>query len=145
MCRVRKAGKPFPSLADAFAELELLNWQTNGTVLVHGIASLMATWASANGYTPPKVALAGAYFVDAETLFYVNARGQLVSSAAEVLRSLPTSAEWPQRATESEAREALAHHHRVFVLSDLDSFHIKLSLLDLFGMRDRSLNEMRWH
>ncbi len=61
VCRVRKTGRgrAFPSLTGPYAAIQLLNWQTSGTVLLAGQAELVSAWASEQGYTRPQVALPG--------------------------------------------------------------------------------------
>lgn len=77
-------GTAFPSFLGKSTGTELLNWQVSGTVLLQGRADLVMAWAAANDYTKPQYPLPGIDLVDAETLFYVNARGDLVASAADV-------------------------------------------------------------
>lgn len=69
--------------------------------------------------------------MDAETVFYVSAQGQLVSSAVEVVRSLPPSPRVIGQLTEAAACEVLVGQKRVCVLSDLNSFEVKSLLLHL--------------
>ena len=55
--------------------MELLNWQTNGTVLLYGQAHSVSAWAISNGYTPPQLAAAGVHLIDAETVFGLKNEG----------------------------------------------------------------------
>ena len=86
----------------------------------------------------------GIYLVDAETLFYMNARGQQVASAVDVVRSLPPSPRVAEQLTEQVACQALVDQQRVFVLSDLNSFQVAKLLLDLFGIRSRPVDTLRF-
>ncbi|WP_264778985.1 hypothetical protein [Deinococcus aetherius] len=137
-------GTAFPSFLGKYTGIELLNWQVSGTVLLQGRADLVAAWAAANDYTQPQHPLPGIYLVDAQTLFYVNARGDLVTSAADVVRSLSPLTKTAGQLTEAAACEVLVGQKRVFVLSDLNSFQIKKLLLDLFGIRTRPTDTLRF-
>ncbi len=145
LCRVRKTGRggAFPSLTGQYAAIQLLNWQTTGTVLLAGRAELVTAWAAEQKYTSPQVALPGLYLVDAQTVYYVSTGGGLVRSAAHVVHSLklasPNGSGW----TDQAAYEALAAQDRIFVLSDLDSFEIAHLMLSLFGLRKRPVDTLR--
>lgn len=143
-CRARRVGAAFPTFLGQAAGIELLNWQVSGTVLLRGRADLVTAWAQANDYTRPQHPLPGIYLVDADTLFYVNARGDLVGSAADVVRSLTPSPRTAGPLTEAAACEVLVGQKRVFVLSDLNSFQITRLLLDLFGIRTRPTDTLRF-
>ena len=143
-CCARKKGAAFPTFAGPYAGIELLNWQVSGTVLLQGRASLVNAWAAAHDYTKPQPPLPGIYLVDAETLFYMNARGQQVASAVDVVRSLPPSPRVAEQLTEQVACQALVDQQRVFVLSDLNSFQVAKLLLDLFGIRSRPVDTLRF-
>lgn len=143
-CRARRKGTAFPTFAGPYAGIELLNWQVSGTVLLQGRASLVNAWAAAHDYTKPQPPLPGIYLVDAETLFYMNARGQQVASAVDVVRSLPPSPRVAEQLTEQVACQALVDQQRVFVLSDLNSFQVAKLLLYLFGIRSRPVDTLRF-
>ena len=145
LCRVRKTGRggAFPSLTGQYAAIQLLNWQISGTVLLAGRAELVAAWASEQGYTTPRVALPGLYLVDARTIYYVSAGGDLVRSAAHVAQSLGLASPSGRGWTNQAAYEALAAQDRIFALSDLDSFEIANLMLRLFGLRKRPVDTLR--
>lgn len=145
LCRVRKTGRggAFPSLTGQYAALQLLNWQTSGTVLLAGRAELVSGWASEQGYTRPQPALPGLYLVDAQTVYYVSAGGDLVRSAAHVVQSLGLASPGGRGWTTQAAYEALAAQDRIFVLSDLDSFEIANLMLRVFGLRKRPVETLR--
>ncbi|WP_180970266.1 hypothetical protein [Deinococcus planocerae] len=143
-CRARKVGAAFPTFLGKDVGIELLNWQVSGTVLLQGRVDLVTAWATANDYTKPQHPLPGIYLVDAETLFYVSARGLLVTSAADVVRSMSPSPKTTGQLSEAAACEVLVGQKRVFVLSDLSSFQIKKLLLDLFGIRTRPTDTLRF-
>ena len=145
LCRVRKAGRggAFPSLTGQYAAIQLLNWQTTGTVLLAGRVDLVAAWAAEQKYTRPQVALPGLYLVDAQTVYYVSAGGSLVRSAAHVVQSLKLTSLSGRGWTNQAAYEALAAQDRIFVLSDLDSFEIANLMLRLFGLRKRPVESLR--
>lgn len=142
-CRARRKGVAFPTFDNPYTGIELLNWQVTGTVLLQGRASLVNAWATAHDYTKPQPPLPGIYLVDAETLFYVDARGQQVASAVDVVRFLPPLPRAAGQLTEQAACQALVDQQRVFVLSDLNSFQVAKLLLDLFGIRSRSADTLR--
>ena len=145
VCRVRKTGRggAFPSLIGPYAALQLLNWQTSGTVMLAGRAELVAAWASEQGYTTPQVALPGLYLIDAQTVYFVSAEGRLVRSAAQVVQSLKLASPSGRGWTDQDAYEALAAQDRIFVLSDLDSFEIDRLMLSMFGLRKRPVETLR--
>lgn len=143
-CRAKRAGSPFPTFAGEYAGIELLNWQVTGTVLLQGSARLVTAWATAQGYTKPMPPLPGVYLVDSETLFYISATAYLVHSAAEVIRTLPLSPGGSHQLTEQHACELLVREKRVFVLSDLNSFQVQNLLFDLFDIRGKPADLVRF-
>ena len=115
-----------------------------GTVLLRGPRQLVSDWAAAHDHTAPQPPLPGIYLIDEETLFYIDARGQLVSGAAQVLKSLPPSPRAVGQLTEESARQVLVDQRRVFVLSDLGPFQVTSLLLELFGIRSRPADTVRF-
>jgi len=143
-CRAKRAGSPFPTFAGEHAGIELLNWQVTGTVLLQGGARLVTAWAAAQGYTKPIPPLPGVYLVDSETLFYVSATAYLVHSAADVVRTLSPPPGGVRQLTEQQACELLVGEKRVFVLSDLNSFQVQNLLFDLFDIRSKPTDMVRF-
>lgn len=143
-CRARMRGVPFPTFTGEYAGIELLNWQVTGTVLLRGPTRLVTAWATAESYTKPLPPLPGIYLVDADTLFYVSATAYLVSSAADVVYTLPPLPGVSRQLTQEQACELLVQQKRIFVLSDLNSFQVQNLLLGLFGIRSKPTDMVRF-
>lgn len=137
LCRARQSGSAFPTFTDSDAEIELLNWQHGGTMLLRGRAELVSAWAASQQYTTPQPPVAGLYLVDATTVFYIDAHGELAGSVDAVRASLFGPSSGQQTPSEAQACEILVKANRVFSLSDLSSFQVQRLLLEWFGVRSR--------